>query len=144
MGCTRLHRALRHRVTLRVTCVCRLTLRYPVAGSRPGIESPNPMLFSPRKFGTLVEGIAQRISARFPPLVANNPERTVSEKRIEEILEETFAAALQPERENEIGFLGRARLRNALKRQLREIGYDEQFVDFAAGKLIEQLTRGAE
>jgi len=102
------------------------------------------MLFSPRKFGTLVEGIAQRINARFPPLVANNPERTVSEKRIEEILEETFAAALQSERENEIGFLGRARLRNALKRQLREIGYDEQFVDFAAGKLIEQLTRGAE
>lgn len=99
------------------------------------------MLFSPRKFGTLVEGVAQRISARFPPLVANNPERAVSAKRIEEILEETFAAALQSERENQIGFLGRARLRSALRRQLREIGYDEQFVDFAAGKLIEQLTR---
>jgi len=100
------------------------------------------MLFSSRKFGALIGSVAQRISARFPPLVANNPERVVSKKRIEEILEETFAATLQSELENQIGFLGRARLRNTLKRQLREIGYDEQFVDFAAGKFIEQLTRG--
>jgi hypothetical protein len=100
------------------------------------------MLFSYGKFDTLVQGVAQGISARFPPVVANDPERTVSNERIEEILEETFAAALQSEPEHRLGFLSRARLRNAFRRELRGIGYDEKFVDFAANKLIEQFMRG--
>ena len=100
------------------------------------------MLFSPSKFDALVEGVAQRISMRFPPLVANDPERTVSQERIKEILSETFAPALRSERKHPIGFVGRAQLRNAFRRQLREIGYDEKFVDFAAERFIEQLTRG--
>lgn len=100
------------------------------------------MLLSSGKFDALVKGIARQISVRFPPLVANDPERAVSRKRIEEILEETFAMALQSAPEDRIGFLGRAKLRNALRRELREIGYDDKFVEFAADKLIEQLTRG--
>jgi hypothetical protein len=100
------------------------------------------MPFSYGKFDALVRGVVQGISVRFPSLVANDPERAVSNERIEEILEETFAAALQFEPEGRLGFLGRTRLRNALRRELREIGYDEKFVDFAADKLIEQFTRG--
>ena len=100
------------------------------------------MLFSSRKFDTLVQGLGQRISVRFPPVIANDPERTVSRIRIEEILDEIFAQTLQPEREDQIGFVSKARLRNAFRRQLREIGYDEKFVDFTTGKLIEHLMRG--
>ena len=100
------------------------------------------MLLSYGKFDALVHSVARRISVRFPPLVANDPERAVSDERIEEILEETFAAAPQSEPGGRLGFLGRARLRNAFRRELREIGYDEKFVDFAADKLIEQFARG--
>jgi hypothetical protein len=100
------------------------------------------MLFSSVTSGTLVEGVARRISARFPPVVANDPERAVSPKRIEEILEEIFSVALRAERSKQIGFFGKTVLRNALRRELREIGYDEKFVDFAAEKFIGQLTRG--
>jgi hypothetical protein len=101
------------------------------------------MLFSSRKFDTLVQGLGQRIGVRFPPVIANDPERAVSQNRIEEILDEIFAETLQPEREDQIGFVSKARLRNAFRRKLREIGYDERFVDFATDKLIEQLVREA-
>ena len=99
-------------------------------------------LFSPTGLDALVQNVAQRVTARYPPLVANNPERTVSQNRVEEILEDTFDGALRFQRETPIGFLARARLRSAFRRELREIGYEDKFVDFAAGKFIEQLTRG--
>ena len=111
------------------------------ANHTPGLATF--MLFPSGKFDTLVQGLGQRISVRFPPVIANDPERTVPRKRIEEILDEIFAETLQPEREDRIGFLSKARLRNAFRRELREIGYEEKFVDFATGKLIEQLVRGA-
>jgi len=101
------------------------------------------MLFSSRKFDTLVQGLGQRISVRFPPVIANDPDRAVSPKRTEEILDEIFAAVLQPTRGDQIGFVGKAGLRNAFRRELREIGYDEKFADFATDKLIERLMRGA-
>ena len=99
------------------------------------------MLISSTKPGALVEGLAQRIRARFPPVLANDPERTVSQGRIDEILDEIFSPTLKPDREYKVGFVGKAMLKNALKRELREIGYDEKFVDFAADKFIEQLSR---
>jgi len=101
------------------------------------------MLLLAGRFDALVQAIAQRISARFPPVVANDPERAVSQQRIQEILGEVFTAALKSEREDPIGFLGKARLRNAFRRELRETGYDEKFVDFAAEQFIAQLTRRA-
>jgi len=55
------------------------------------------MLFTSIKFDTLMEGVARQIRARFPPVVANDPERTTSQERIEEIVEQTFAAALHSE-----------------------------------------------
>jgi hypothetical protein len=102
------------------------------------------MWFYPNRFDVLVEGLAQRISARFPPVIANDPERAVPQKRIEEILQETLSATLQAERETHIGILRRISLRSTFKRALRETGYEEKFVDFAADKFIERLTRKSE
>jgi hypothetical protein len=99
-------------------------------------------LFSSSGSHALVQSVAQRIAVRYPPVVANNPERTVSQTRIEEILMDTFAGALQHHRKSRVGFLARARLRSAFRLELLEIGYEERFVDFAAGKFIQQLTRG--
>jgi len=99
------------------------------------------MLFSSSKFDTLLEGGARQLRVRFPPVVANDPERAVSQERIEEIVEDIFAAALRVERQHPIGLVGRARIRNALRRELREIGYEEKFVNFAVETFMGQLTR---
>ncbi|HXZ55383.1 MAG TPA: hypothetical protein VEF92_06770 [Burkholderiales bacterium] len=101
------------------------------------------MLVYPGRFEGLVQAVTQRIRMRFPPVVANDPERSVSQERIAEILRETLAAALQSGREDRMGFFGKLRLRNAFKRELREIGYDEKFVAFASDQFMEQLGRRA-
>jgi hypothetical protein len=101
------------------------------------------MLFYSSRFDAIAQGVAQRISMRFPPVVANDPERAVPQKRIEEILAETFALALQAGRDDGIGFLGRTWLKSAFRRELREIGYDDKFVAFAADRFVEQLSRNA-
>jgi hypothetical protein len=92
--------------------------------------------------------MGRRITTRCPPVIANNPEQIVSQKRIaeilEEILEEIFSSAPQFRGKNRPGILGRAKLGHAFKWELREIGYEDKFVDFAAEKLIEQLTRRTE
>jgi len=99
------------------------------------------MLFYSSRFDAIAQGVAQRISMRFPPVVANDPERAVPQKRIEEILTETFALALQAGSEERIGFLGKTWLKSAFRRELREIGYDDKFVAFAADRFVEQLGR---
>ncbi len=101
-------------------------------------------LFSPSKVKAFAKIMGRRITTRYPPVIANNPEQIVSQKRIAEILEEIFSGAPQFRGENRPGILGRAKLRYAFKWELREIGYEEKFVDFAAEKLIEQLTRRTE
>jgi hypothetical protein len=118
---------------------------------RWGILSPvardhvtNLMLLSSGKFDTLLESVTRQIRARFPPVVANDPERTVSQERIQEIMDETFAEALRTEREHDVGLIGRVQLRSALRRELREIGYDEKFVTFAVDTFMAQLMRGAQ
>ena len=97
-------------------------------------------LFTAGTFDALVQGVAQRITVRCPPVIANNPERTVSPERIEEILEDCIAGAVQSPSENRVGFLGRARLKSALRWELREIGYEEKFADLAAEKLVERMS----
>jgi hypothetical protein len=101
----------------------------------------NFAMFTAGRFDALVQRLAERVNARCPPVVANNPERTVSHERVEEILNECIVAALQLLREKRIGLLGRARLKSALRWELREIGYEEKFADLAAEKLIEHVSR---
>src|SRR5258708_493823 len=100
--------------------------------------------FSPNKVNAFAKIMGRRITTRCPPVIANNPEQIVSQKRIAEILEEIFSSAPQFGGKNRPGILGRAKLGHAFKWELREIGYEDKFVDFAAEILIEQLTRRTE
>lgn len=99
---------------------------------------------SPSKVNAFAKIMGQLITTRCPPVIANNPEQIVSQKRMAEILEEIFSSAPQFRGEDRLGILGRAKLGHAFKWELREIGYEEKFVDFAAEKLIERLTRRTE
>jgi hypothetical protein len=100
-------------------------------------------LFTAGRFDALVQRVAQSITVRCPPVIANNPERTVSPERVEEILEDCIAGAVLPPSGSRVGFLGKARLKSALKWELREIGYEEKFADLAAEKLVESVSRNS-
>jgi hypothetical protein len=96
-------------------------------------------LFSLGKVEALAQSLAQRITTRYPPVIANTPEPVVSRERVEEILESILSGEF--ETGGRLGVVVRAMLGYALKRRLREIGYDNEFVDFAVRRLGQRLTR---
>ena len=99
-------------------------------------------LFSFSKVDAFANSLAQRITTRFPLVIANTPEQTVSQRRIEEILEDIFSSELKSG--NRLGILSRTKLAYTFKWKLREIGYDDKLVDFIAKKLSERLTHRTE
>lgn len=84
--------------------------------------------------------MAEGVTRRYPPVIANNPEQMVPPERVLEILEVAFSGASRFQRENQLGLLGRAKLANAFKWELRDIGYEERFVRLATEKLMQQLA----
>ena len=97
-------------------------------------------IFMPGKVGEFAKELAQGVARRYPPAIANNPDQIVSQKRIAEILDQTFASAHQFLVENRLGIIGRVKLGNTFKRELREFGYEEKFVELAAERLIGRLV----
>jgi hypothetical protein len=99
-------------------------------------------LFSFSKVDAFADSLAHRIVTRYPPVIANAPEQTVSQRRVEEIIEDILSREVQSG--SRLGILSRTKLGHAFKWKLREIGYDDKFVDFVAKKLRAQLTRPTE
>lgn len=99
-------------------------------------------LFSPSKVDEFAKGLAQDIAKRYPPAIANNPEQLVSQKRLTAILEDAFTKAHQFHLENRLGWFKKAKLGNTFKWELKEMGYDEKFVEMATEGLIVYITRG--
>jgi hypothetical protein len=108
-------------------------------GLERGLRNLKLTLFSLGKVNVLAQSLAERITTRYPPVIANTPERVVSQERFKEILDAVFSDELK--RGNRFGFGVRLTLGYALKWKLREIGYDDEFVDFAAKKLGQRLAR---
>ncbi len=97
--------------------------------------------FSTRKVAESAKSLAQDVAKRYPPAIANNPAQTVSQQRLSGILEEVFTRVTNFSRDNKLGWYKRARLGNEFKWKLKEMGYDEKFIDMATGRLIVCLTR---
>jgi hypothetical protein len=93
-------------------------------------------LLSAKHIQELAQSLATDIASRYPTEIANSPEPMVSRQRRSEILEHIFLRAGQFKLEGWFGILARIRLGSALKRQLMELGYDEQFIDTAMEHLV--------
>ena len=98
--------------------------------------------FSTRKVTEFAKILAQDVAKRYPPAIANNPAQMVSQKRLSGILEEAFTRAVEFNRENKLGWYKKAKLGNEFKWELKEMGYDEKFIDMATEGLIVYVTRG--
>lgn len=86
--------------------------------------------------------LARNIARRYPPVIANNPEQTVSRKRIAEILAQVMLGVPEFNHGNRPGILDRARLGMAFKAELRELGYEDGFINRAARELTTHLALG--
>ena len=97
--------------------------------------------FSMRKVNEFARSLAQDIARRYPPAIANNPAQVVSQQRLNGILEEVFIRAAEFQRENRLGWFRKAKLGNEFRWELKEMGYDEQFIDVATKGLIVYMAR---
>jgi len=100
----------------------------------------NFRLFSAKPIQKLAQSLAADIASRYPAEIANSPEPIVSQRRCSEILENIFLRARQFNLESRLGVLARIRLGSALKWQLKEMGYDEKFIDTAMAHLVASVT----
>ena len=99
--------------------------------------------FSTRHINDFARELADTLVKRYPPSLDVNPERKISANRLTKVLEDSFARAVEFQREHKLGLFGKAKLGNEFKWQLKELGYTEKFIEVATEGLMVYITRGA-
>ena len=87
------------------------------------------------------KSLAQELAKRYPPALDKGSERKVSQKRLNNILEDTFNRAIEFKRQHKLGVYKKARLGNTFRWELQEMGYSEKFIEVATEGLIVYITR---
>jgi hypothetical protein len=98
-------------------------------------------LFSTSEVDQFAKNLAKDIGERYPVAVANDPARKVSANRLTAILEDAFGQASDFTAQNKLGSFKKAKLGNTFRWELKEMGYDEKFVEVATEGLIVYITR---
>lgn len=96
-----------------------------------------------KKINEFAKELAANLAKRYPPALDVNPEKKISANRLTKVLEEALQSAAAFQREHRLGLLGKAKLGNEFKWQLKELGYSEQFIEVATEGLMVYVTRGA-
>jgi len=91
---------------------------------------------------TFAKNLAQDLAKRYPPALENAPEKKISPNRITKVLEDAVGKAVKFNQEQKLGLVGKARLGNTFRWELKELGYSERFVELATEALIVYITRG--
>ena len=98
-------------------------------------------LFGGKDLEEFAKSLAQEIAKRFPPTLANDPQRMVSPKRLTTSIEDVCEKAAQFKDEKKLGVFKKASLGNTFQWELKEMGYNEKFVEIATEALIVYITR---
>jgi len=96
--------------------------------------------FSTSEVDKFAKDLANDISQRYPVAIANDPSRKVSANRLTAILEDAFSQASKFSTENKLGYFKKAKLGNTFRWELKEMGYDDKFVEVATEGLIVFVT----
>lgn len=98
--------------------------------------------FSRPNIDRFAKDLAGELARSFPPSVANEPRRKVSPHRLTKILENTLEKARGFALEHKLGVVGKAKLGNSFRWELKELGYNEAFIEVATEGVIVYVTRG--
>jgi hypothetical protein len=84
--------------------------------------------------------LADAIAKRYPPALDKSPERRVSPNRITKVLEDAMEKATEFTTRQRLGVYKKAKLANAFKWELKELGYSEKFIEVATEGLVVYIT----
>jgi hypothetical protein len=96
---------------------------------------------SSKQVDEFAKELAQELSKKYPPVLDQSPDRTLSERRLTRILEDTCNRALAFKNEHKLGVYKKARLGNTFRWELEEMGYSRKFIDTATEGLVVYLAR---
>ena len=97
-------------------------------------------LFSSDRLNQFATELAQDFARRYPPAMANNPVQMVSPGRLTTLLETTFLKARNYTLEHRLGIFRKAILGNNVKWALKDLGYNETFIEIVTEGLIVHIT----
>lgn len=89
----------------------------------------------------LGQELANALSAQYPVSLHQRGMRTLSVDRLSRILEDIYASAQNHHKNDRLTVIGRARLANAFRWRLSDLGYSKPFVNLATEGLIVYLSK---
>jgi hypothetical protein len=98
-------------------------------------------LFKRPPVGDFAKALAQDIAKRYPPALDSQPGKRPSVNRLTRIVEDACAKALAFDEEQSLGWLAKAKLGNAFRWELTELGYQKDFVEMATEAVVVHLSR---
>lgn len=96
---------------------------------------------SGKQVDEFAKSLAQELAKRYPPALDKGSERKLSQKRLTTILEGTLDKAIEFQGRHKLGVYKKARLGNAFRWELTELGYSDKFVEIATEGLIVYIAR---
>jgi hypothetical protein len=99
-------------------------------------------LFANPQVQQFSKDLAETIARRYPPALDKDPSKRPSVNRMTRIIEDACAEAVQFQANHRLGWLGKARLGNAFRWELTELGYQKDFVEVATEAVLVHLSRG--
>ena len=89
-----------------------------------------------RDVDAFAKTLAQAIAKRYPPAL----DKSVSPNRVTKVLEDAMEQATNYVSSQRFGVYKKAKLANAFKWELKELGYTEKFVEVATESLVVYIT----
>lgn len=90
---------------------------------------------------SFAKSLAEDMARRYPAALDQDPSRRPSVNRLTRIIEDACAQAVAFQSEHRLGWLGKARLGNAFRWQLAELGYRKEFIDFATEAIVVHVAK---
>lgn len=94
------------------------------------------------KVDAFAKGLAADVAKRYPPALDQDASKRPSVNRMTRIVEDVCAKAVEFQAESRLGWLGKAKLGNAFRWELANLGYSKEFVDLATEAVVVHISRG--
>lgn len=97
--------------------------------------------FSRPPINEFAKSLAQDIARRYPVAIDGDPAKRPSVNRLTRIVEDACAKVVAFQAKHRLGWFGKAKLGNAVRWTLTEMGYQRDFVELATEAVIIHLGR---